>query len=272
MPVPLLVPVMASLAGAVLSEELAGEEEPRWTVDVPDGVFDLVGTGRVQGYLVVDFLERTVRGISRVTFFPAERTDWVLEVERLFAFDVQDWVRDRLDLLERCRPDVLAGGGREARDSFEESLEAAKWGPIRVMESAEQLLRGLEDNTSLQEIFFVLKQKGVLPFLYDHGDTTYVTGTRDEQVRSTLSWVREKFEDVLSRRRYGLPPGSVSSISFDELEPLALLGEPCLGFDVAFDVAEDEEEWAADVAREWSLEPVQRPDGTQVFRYLVREQ
>lgn len=267
MPIPFFAPAIAVLAGAVLSEELA-DDLPRWTIDIPDGAFDRVNGERVRGYLVIDFLDRRIRGIAWVTPFPADRTDWVLEVGRLMATDVLDWVRDRVDLLEQCRSEVLEGGGEDERYSFEESLESANYGPIRVMQTTEELLEDLSSNMGLQEVLFVLKSKGIRRFIDDHGDTTYVTGTHGEQVDTVRSWTRSKLEDALGQRVHGLPEGEILSISEEELELPALLGEPCVGFDVVFD---DEDEEQEEVASEWSLERVQRSDGRLVWRYFIRE-
>lgn len=271
MPLPLLAPVVAALVGAALSEEIAHEEEvPRWTIDIPDGVFDRVDEARIQGSLIVDFLARKVRGIAWVTPFPAERTDWVVPVGRLMATDVADWVRDRLDLLERYRPAVLAGEGEDALDSFSESLDAAKYGPIRVIESVSDLLSGVADNqTSLHEVFFVLRLKGASTFISGHGDTTYVTGTPAQQAEEVRRWVSSRFESAMRTRSFDLPKGSVETIPVDETEVLALLGEPLIGFDVVFDLDQDEE-WVADAAESWGLVRVQRSDGSFAWRYSVR--
>ncbi len=266
MPIPLLVPALASLAGAVLSDELE-ERPPRWTVDVKDDVFDCVGT-KATGFLVVDFRSRTV---SAVWMFVGhgeveeDGTTWVFRVEDpLVGSDLRSWVEERLPFLEGARKGVLESFATETKDAFSRDLESDTWGPIRVRCSASSILQNASDELGPRFVFEMLKDKGISQFFDGYSETSFVTGTPRQKAKAVLAWAKARVEEAL------VDDGRVQDIPAEELELLLGIGNIVGGFDVVIDGPDDTEMWMDEDVSRFQLVPDRNSEEVEVLRWTVR--
>ncbi len=292
MPVPLVVPVLATLAGAVLSDELVDDEEseeepepPKWEIDIGDSDF-LHADANGQTYRGLVFFDLENRKITGYTLQsnqqPPFRYDRKIVVGRVQGEGVRQWVEAWLEALEKVRSmDRHPWERDQIFDDMERDFQDRAWrGAVLRLLTPKEALDELSEANGRSRFARELLEKRQL--IFDEFVGAEITGDDEDKLDAITDWLRD---DVDLHREVA----RVLSLPSDESSLIQMIGNDNHGFDVLFEEPEEDDEDADEEERaeteqaakeslearweliqEWGLTEVQRTDGQIAWRFMTK--